>query len=126
FGYTDRTQPHRYHETRYFWPFLVRGRGDDRFVNRFGPFYTHSVIKDVEKTWVLWPVYREKKWTDPGVAQIQRQVLYFIYRSTEQHSTTNPAAAPAQKTHLWPLVSYWDNGAGRQQLQFPSPLEVFF
>ncbi len=126
FGYTDRTEPYRYRETRYFWPFLVQGRGDDRYVNRFGPFYTHSLVKGTDKKWFLWPVYREKKWTDPGIAQTQRQVLYFIYRSTEQRSTTNPNAAPAEKAHLWPLFSAWDNGAGRQQFQFPSPLAVFF
>ena len=125
FGYTDRTQPTTYHETRYFWPFLVQGRGD-RTVSRYGPFYTHSEKKGVEKTWVMWPVYREKRLTEAGIAQTQRQVLYFLYWSLQQRSTTNPAAAPAQKAHLWPVYSVWDNGAGRKQFQFPSPLEIFF
>lgn len=126
FGYTDRTQPTLYHETRYFWPLLVRGRGDNRHVDRFGPFFTHSIKKGTDKTWVMWPVYREKRWQDSGIAQTQRQVLYFLYWSLEQKSLTNPAAAPAEKSHLWPLYSHWDNGAGREQFQFPSPLEVFF
>ncbi|HYD83744.1 MAG TPA: hypothetical protein VEA63_06815, partial [Opitutus sp.] len=126
FGYTDRTEPTRYHETRYFWPFIVRGEGDDRDVNRFGPFYTHSEVKGVEKTWIAWPIYRERNWTDAGLVHEQRQVLYFLYRSTKQRSATNPAAASAEKAHLWPLISRWDNGAGRRQFQFPSPLEVFF
>lgn len=126
FGYTDRTQPVHYHETRYFWPFLVQGRGDGRQVNRFGPFYTHSENKGVEKTWVLWPLYREKNWEDHGLAQTQRQLLYFVWRSMEQRSLTNPHAAPAERSTLWPLYSAWDNGAGRQQLQFPSPLDMFF
>lgn len=126
FGYTDRTQPTRYHETRYFWPFLVRGEGDAREVQRYAPFYTHSVKKGLEKTWVLWPVYRQKHLVDRGLDQTQEQVLYFLYWSARQRSTTNPNAAPAEKTHLWPLMSKWDNGAGRVQFQFPSPLEVFF
>lgn len=126
FGYTDRTAPTRYHETRYFWPFLVQGRGDQREVSRFGPFYTHSVNKGVDKTWVLWPLYREKRWDDPTVTQTQRQLFYFVYRSTVQRSRTHPAAEPAEKTTLWPLFSEWDNGAGRVQFQFPSVLEVFF
>lgn len=126
FGYTDRTEPNRYHETRYLWPFLVQGRGDDRYVNRFGPFYTHSIVKGTDKTWVMWPLYREKNWTDAGLAQTQRQIFYFLYRSTEQRSATNPHAAPAHKTFFWPLLSTWDNGAGRRQVQFPSLLEVFF
>lgn len=126
FGYTDRTIPYRYHETRYFWPFLVQGRGDDRVVQRWGPFFTHSNSKGTDKKWVLWPIYRQKEWTEAGLNQTQRQVFYFLYRSTEQRSATNPRSAVAVKEHFWPLLSFWDNGAGRRQAQFPSPLEVFF
>jgi hypothetical protein len=126
FGYTDRTAPNRYHETRYFWPLLVQGRGDGREVFRFAPLYTHSLNKGVSKTWVVWPLYREKRWDDLKVSQTQRQLFYFIYRSTTQRSRTNPAAEPAEKTTVWPLFSEWDNGAGRVQFQFPSLLEVFF
>lgn len=126
FGYTERTAPVRYHENRYLWPFLVQGRGEQKHVNRWGPFYTHSTTKGTDKTWVLWPLYRQKSWTDAGLHQTQRQLLYCVYRSTRQRSVANPQAAPAEKAHLWPLVSAWDNGAGRKQVQFPSPLEVFF
>jgi hypothetical protein len=126
FGYTDRSRPYRYHETRYFWPFLVQGRGEHRSVNRWGPFYTHSLVKGVDKTWVLWPVWRHSEWTDANIAQAKTQLLFFLYWSLEQRSTTNPAAAPAEKTHLWPLFSAWDNGAGRRQFQLFSPFEVFF
>ena len=41
-------------------------------------------------------------------------------------SVSRPRAAPAYKRHFWPLLSVWDNGAGSRQVQFPSPLEVFF
>jgi hypothetical protein len=126
FGYTDRTQPTHYHETRYFWPFLVQGRGDGKYVDRWGPFYTHSIKHGVDKRWVMWPLFREKKLTDRGLEQTQQQLLYFVYWSLEQRSAANPNAAPASVTHLWPLFSAWDNGAGRRQVQFPSPLEVFF
>ena len=126
FGYTDRVGPPRYHETRYFWPFIVRGDGADRNVERWAPFYTHSINKGVDKTWIVWPLYRERHWVDGRVLQTQRQLFYFIYRTTEQRSLSNPHAAPAEKTHYWPFVSVWDNGAGRRQWQFPSPLEIFF
>lgn len=126
FGYTDRTEPQRYHETRYFWPFAVQGRGDQRHVNRWAPFYTHSIVKGYEKTWVMWPLYRRGEWEGDGVAQERHQVLFFLYWSNTQRSLTNPDAAPAYKKHFWPLASVWDNGAGRRQLQLFSPLEVFF
>ena len=126
FGRTARTAPYRYDETRYLWPFLVQGRGDERRVNRWGPFYTHSVIKGYDKTWIGWPLWRQGKWEADGLAQTKTQFLFFLYFSVEQRSLTNPAAAPAEKVHLWPLLSAWDNGAGRRQFQFPSPLEVFF
>lgn len=126
FGYTDRTLPNRYHETRYFWPFFVQGRGDDRFVDRWGPFYTHSIVKGMDKTWIMWPLIRQAKWEDSGVAQKRTQFLYLLYWSLQQRSLTNPNAAPADRTHIWPLFSKWDNGAGRRQFQLFSPFDVFF
>lgn len=126
FGYTARTTPWRYHETRYFWPFLVQGHGDDRLVNRWGPFYTHSVIKGTDKTWIAWPFFRQARWTTGDIAQTKTQFLYVFYWSLEQRSATQPNLAPASVRHVWPLFSTWDNGAGRRQTLALSPFEVFF
>ena len=126
FGYTNRTHPWLNHEKRYFWPFLVQGRGDERYINRWGPFYTHSVIKGIDKTWIAWPLYREKRWSEKGLVHTQTQFLWRIYWSLEQRSAINPSIAPAMIRHVWPLFSTWDNGAGRRQIQALSPFEVFF
>ncbi len=126
FGYTHRTAPDRYDEKRYLWPLFVQGRGDQRDVNRWAPFYTHSTFKGYDKTWYLWPLFRRAKWQDAGIGQEKDQLLFFLYWSQTQRSLAHPAAAPAHKTHLWPLASWWDNGAGRKQVQLLSPLEVFF
>ena len=125
-GYVDRTEPYQYHARHYFWPFWVQGRGDQRSVNRWAPFYTHSKIRDAEKRWILWPLWREEDWIDSERAHERRQLLFFLYHSTVQRSRANPEAAPATKRHYWPLASTWDNGAGRRQVQVLSPLEVFF
>jgi hypothetical protein len=126
FGYTHRTLPVKYDEHRYLWPLFVQGRGDDRYVNRWAPLYTHSVVKGYDKTWFLWPLFRHAHWAEDGVDQEKRQFFFVLYSSLQQRSLANPAAAPAYKRHLWPLFSAWDNGAGRRQLQVLSPLEVFF
>jgi hypothetical protein len=126
FGYTDRTAPKRYHESRYLWPFLVQGHGDNHTVNRWAPIYTHSNLQGYDKTWIAWPLFKQLRWTSQGVAETKTQLLYFFYWSRTQRSPTNPNLPAASITHVWPLVSVWDNGAGRQQWQFPSPLEVFF
>ena len=126
FGYTHQTTPAKYDEIRYFWPLLVQGRGENSSVNRWAPLYTYSVRKGQEKTWVLWPIFRESRWVEGRVAQKKTQILYRLYWSLTQRSLTNPAAAPAFKTHLWPLASVWNNGAGRRQVQLLSPFEVFF
>lgn len=126
FGYTKRRAPYRYHETRWFWPFLVQGRGRGHYVNRWGPVYTHSIIEGEDKRWYLWPLLRQDRWTAAGLRQTKTQFLYWIYWSLTERSVANPRLPPAEKTHLWPLLSYWDNGAGRRQLQIFSPLEVFF
>ncbi|HEU5077867.1 MAG TPA: hypothetical protein VFT72_01560 [Opitutaceae bacterium] len=126
FGYSDRTAPYVYHQTNYAWPFFVQGRGTDRYVNRWGPFYTHSIIKGTEKTWILWPFWRKLDWTDAPIHRTKRQFLYFIYNDETQHSVSNPALPSAHKTHYWPFLTIWDNGAGQKQIQALSPLEVFF
>jgi hypothetical protein len=126
FGYSDRTMPYRYHETRYFWPCRVEGRGDDRYVSRWGPFYTHSNIKGRDKTWVLWPLWRQVRWNEAGLAQTKSSLFYFIYGSLTERSIAHPQLPPARRTSLWPLFTVWDNGAGRRQVQVPSPLEPYF
>lgn len=126
FGYVDRTEPYRYHATHYFWPFWVQGRGDDRHVNRWAPFYTHSMMKGVDKTWVAWPLWRRARWTEAGLAHQRRQFLFFLYNDTLQRSATRPDLPHARKTHVWPFFSHWNNGAGRRQTQVLSPFEVFF
>jgi hypothetical protein len=126
FGYTRRTLPKPYHETRYLWPLLVQGRGDTRYVNRWGPAYTHSIVNGYDKTWYLWPLVRRAEWSDRGLVMTKTQLLYFLYWSERQRSATRPNAPAATLTHVWPLYSSWDNGAGRRQFQLFSPLEVFF
>ena len=126
FGYTDRTLPARYHERRYLWPFLVQGRGEARYVNRWGPFYTHSIKKGYDKRWFVWPLLRHARWTDDNVARERTQFLYFLYWSETQQRAHGVDAPRAALRHVWPLYSGWNNGAGRKQWQFPSPLEVFF
>ena len=125
FGYVDRTEPYRYHATHYLWPFWVQGRGDDRRINRWAPFYSHSKLRGHEKTWVMWPLWRQAEWTDRALLHERKQFLYFVYHSTVQKSLSNPDAAPASKVHLWPFFSAWDNGAGHKQVQVLSPIEVF-
>jgi hypothetical protein len=127
FGFTNRTSPYRYSEERYLWPFFVQGRGDDRYVNRWGPFYTHSVIKGHDATWVGWPFWHQQVWSDDGeIEETKTQFFYFVYWSLDERSLSRPGIAHAYKKHLWPVASVWDNGAGSRQVEFPSPLEVFF
>jgi hypothetical protein len=126
FGYTDRVSPVRYHETSYFWPLFVQGRGDQTYVNRWGPFYTHSVRKGIDKTWVLWPLWCHKTWNESGLHQTQNRFIWFIWNSNIQQSAKNPNLPPARKTHLWPLVSYWNNGAGQKQIQALSLFSSLF
>ncbi len=126
FGYTDRKAPDRYHETRYFYPLLVQGHGDAVTVDRVGPFYTHSIHKGVDKTWVLWPLWRRIALNDDGLDQTKTQFLYFLYWDLLQRSASNPAAATARKTFVWPLFSYWNNGAGSRQFQALGLFDVFF
>ena len=126
FGYTKRTKPTVYDERRFFWPFLVQGRGDNRYVNRWAPFYTHSISKGYDKTWLLWPLLRQAEWTDVDVTRTRTQLFYFLYWNEEQRVAGRTNGKAAELTHFWPLFSHWDNGLGRRQWQIFSPFEVFF
>src|SRR5688572_17336438 len=105
FGYTNRTQPVRYSERRYFWPFLVQGRGENRYINRWAPFYTHSNSKGYDKRWFLFPLLRHAEWTDADIARTRTQLLYFLYWNEEQRATSHAKGNTAELTHIWPLLS---------------------
>jgi len=126
FGYTQRTDP-AYRQIRYFWPLFVQAAGaNGRRTDRWAPFYTHSLRSGTDKTWVLWPLFRQEKWHEAGLAQRKTQLLYFLYWDLTQRDPARPTAPAGSKTHLWPLYSAWDNGAGCHQFQLFSPFEVFF
>jgi len=127
FGYTQQDAPlAAYRETRYLWPLFVQGHGSEHTINRWAPFYSHSVRRGVEKRWFMWPLVKHETWQGQGLVHTKDQFLLFLYSSERQHSAANPNLPAAHKTHLWPLVSTWDNGAGRAQVQLLSPLAVFF
>lgn len=126
FGYTERDSPRRYSERRYFWPFFMQARGDDRYVNRWAPFYSHSNIKGFDRQWFAWPLLRHAQWTEEGVERTRSQFLYFVFWHEQQRVAGRRQSPTAALTHFWPLFSNWDNGAGRRQWQLFSPLEVFF
>jgi len=124
-GHTDSRFP-QYRERRYFWPFFVQTRGDSRYVNRWAPFYTHSIRKDVDKTWIMWPLYRRQVWIEKDLAMEKTQILYFLYWNLTQQRPGNGNGPKVTRTHFWPVSSYWNNGNGNIQFQLFSPLEPFF
>ncbi|MDX2110517.1 MAG: hypothetical protein SFY80_09790 [Verrucomicrobiota bacterium] len=127
FGYTEESAPRKtYDETRYFWPFFVQGRGEEKSINRWMPFYTHETAKDYTKTWYLWPLLKQTAWESDGLQVKRDQFLYFLWWDERQTALRGNSDFFARKTHLWPLFSYWNNGAGTRQFQTLSPLEVFY
>jgi hypothetical protein len=124
FGYTNETDPRpEYHEIRYFWPFVVQGRGDEKYINRIAPFYSNLQRENYEKTWYLWPLWRNEVRVDRGLDIDRNQLLWFIWWDEQQDGINQDFHA--QKSHLWPLFSYWDDGQGTVQFQTISPFEVF-
>lgn len=123
FGYTRESDPRaEYSETRYFWPFLVQGRGEEKMVNRWMPVYTHETRPGYGKKWYLWPLLQREQWTQPGLERHRTSLLYFLYWDEQQVF----AGTRARQSFLWPLYGYWNDGFDRRQLQFFDPLTVFF
>lgn len=125
FNFIERRDKY-YVEKQFPWPFFVQARGEDTYINRWAPFYTHSIRQGVDKKWLMWPMLKVKRWEEEECFIKQEQFLYFIFWRQTQYCKHELGVPPAKKVHLWPLISYWDNGAGRKQFQMFSPFEVFF
>ncbi len=120
-------QTPNYEEHRILWPLWVQGRGEQRNVNRWAPFYTHSerTKGHYQKTWRLWPLLKEQSWLERNIDVQQQQVFYFLVWNQTQYAH-HTGRFLGKKTHFWPFFSSWNNGNGRKQLQILSPLSVFF
>lgn len=125
FGWRDDREI-SYRETRWFWPFFVQGRGPGNYVNRWAPFYTHSIHGTTDKHWYMWPALRVKRWQEGELAVRRTNFFYFLYMDEVQRSMVNPNLPEARMTHVWPFFSQYDNGAGLVQAQLFSPFEVFY
>jgi len=124
-GYFVQKTPF-YYERHYFWPFFVQGWGQEHRVNRWAPFYTYSAHHGKEKTWILWPMIKKQRWTQNQICIHRDQLLYVLVWRERQHSLDPSDSFYAEKMHIWPFLSYWDNGQGLKQAQVLSPFEVFF
>jgi hypothetical protein len=123
FGYTREQEPRVvYSENRYLWPLFVQGRGEEKHVNRWMPFYTHESRPGREKNWYLWPFLNTETRVAEGVRTERDTFLYFLFRDERRiHADTTE-----RLTTVWPLASAWDDGRGRKQVQFLDPFTVFF
>ncbi|OIO59799.1 MAG: hypothetical protein COZ46_00555 [Verrucomicrobia bacterium CG_4_10_14_3_um_filter_43_23] len=126
FSHIEGKEEPTYVEDQFLWPLVIKARGKERHITQALPFYAYSKLKDREKQWFLWPLMKQTQWNERGLRIDRQQLLFFLVWREKQHSIANPELAPAEKTHVWPLYSYWDNGAGEKQFQFLSPFEVFF
>jgi hypothetical protein len=125
FGYTREYDPRPpYTETRWFWPFVVQGRGDERHVNRLLPVYAHEASTGYRKNWYLWPVLRTEQRDLGTVLERRNTLLYFVWQDIRQQAHTG--SYHGRKTWLWPLFGYWADGSGDRQFQLLDPLGTFF
>lgn len=123
FGYTQEWAPRPvYDETRYFWPLLVQGRGEEHHINRWMPFFTYEREKEAEKWWYLWPLLKQEEIDIGFLTRYRTQFLFFLYRDELQ---SDGADFAARRQYLWPFYSYWNDGNGRRQIQALDPFTVF-
>ncbi|MGA1205407.1 MAG: hypothetical protein ACO3ZW_06325 [Opitutales bacterium] len=123
FGYRRDWEPRvPYSENRYFWPFLVQGRGEEKHINRWLPFYAHEKKPGRESFWYGWPFLKRESFEQLGLSRDRTTLLYFLYRDELQSFQ----GGQARLTTVWPFAGYWNDGKGRRQLQMLDPLTVFF
>ncbi len=126
FGYTTESAPRKdYHEVRYFYPFVVYGDGARKTVHRFLPIYTDEVSPEYRKNWYLWPMLKRE---DMRVAEVdvhKDTVLYILYKN-ELQVAPGFEGFKARKTQLWPIMGYFDDGAGKRQFMLLNPFDPIF
>ncbi len=125
FGYTYSNNP-SYDESRFLWPFIIQRRGQDRYLNQYAPFYSHSIKNGTESYWYLWPIYNSREYETEGVLVKRWKLLYFLYWHMNQYEAAQPDNKIAQKSHFWPLYSYRSETDKVTQFQLLSPLEPLF
>lgn len=126
-GYVEKQNP-EYWEHHYLWPLWLTAGGEKREEQRWLPFYSHSRAQEPyqEKRWYVWPILRMEHYEQQGLMVEKEQLLFFLFWNMKQRRIGEQDGPMAQKTHIWPFSSTWNNGAGREQFQLLSPFEVFF
>lgn len=125
FGWTRESAPRpEYREVRYLWPLCAVGRGPEHRLDRWLPFYSHELWRGRETNWYLWPFVKNTHWQEGEISIDRQQFLYFLWWNEDQRARHD--SFHAQRSHLWPFFSYWNDGLGKRQFQTLSPLEVFF
>jgi len=125
FGYTTEAQPRRnYSEKRYFYPFVVFGKGDNIDIQSVLPFFSREFTPQHHKTWVMWPLLRMDNTRVDAIEIHKDTVLYFLFKNEVQTSPGRDFMA--RRIQMWPLFGYVDNGTGKEQFQILNPFEPFF
>ena len=120
FGYTDNRKS-GVHETDWFWPFWITGRGGGVEVDRFLPFYADERSPGKSKEWYLWPLYRHDRIETDLFQQERRRLVYFLYNDFQERWPK--AGMNRRRTMLWPLFVYRRDEKGVSSLSFPAPVE---
>lgn len=126
FGFREKTGETPYHETLLFWPFLLQGRGEVDYENRWMPLYSSRLREGVHNRWILWPLWNRRQYALADLEVRRDRLLYFLWWDMKQESPDQENDFEARKTHLWPLFSRWTDGQGTTQWQVLSPLEPLF
>lgn len=120
FGYTDDREK-KQQTWDLLWPFWVVGRGEQKTVNRFLPFYAEEQGKETRKEWYLWPLYRHETTVSPSYSRDNHRLLFFLYSANEE-KLTDPAV-DRYKRALWPLFFYRSETGGFSRLTMPALVE---
>ncbi len=114
-----------YEQWSYPWPLLGHSKGSYKSGIRLLPFYSRERIGGVEKTWYLWPFFRDEKSTFEYYGSRHFRLLFFLFNHLEEYGVDKTAGPEKKRVSLWPLMGYEEkNGVSR--FYTLSLLEPFF
>lgn len=92
------------------WPFFVRARGDVN-MTRVWPLWGHKQVGNLERTFVLWPIF----WDEHVERGDERQHRFLAVPFVQWETQGIPGERPRVRRHkVWPLYVYRREGEARR------------
>jgi len=113
-----------YKEWNYPWPLFRKVEGENRYSNKYLPFYADEKSGDFRKRWFLWPIYKIEETSAADFSRRRDRVLFFLFSNMDEKQPGEPWKNK-KRIAFWPFFTYEQKQGTRDFFLF-SLAEPFF